>query len=48
MSEFHMNTEGRVIYKYTIMNPELCQINIILINNVSNYDKKFVFYEIKC
>ena len=47
-SELHMNTEGAVINKNTCMNPKLCEINNLLINNVSNYDKRFVLYKIKC
>ena len=47
-SELHKNTEGTVINKHTIMNPELWEINNILINNVNNYDKRFVLYKIKC
>ena len=43
-----MNTEGTVINKYTIKNPELCEINNILINIVNIYDKRFVLYEIVC
>ena len=43
-----MNTEGTVLNKYTNMNPELGEINNILINKVSNYDKRFVLYEIVC
>ena len=39
-SELHMNTEGTVINKYANLNPELCEINNILISNVNNYDKK--------
>ena len=30
------------------MNPELCEINNILIDYVSNYDERFVLYKIKC
>ena len=29
ISELNMNNEKRVISKYTIVNPELCQINDI-------------------
>ena len=47
-SELQMNTEGTVINKYAIMNPELCQINNKIINNVNNYDKRFEFYKIVC
>ena len=49
-SELHMRTGGTVINKYTIMNPELCEINNIFINNVSNYNKRFEVYKIyyKC
>ena len=43
-----MNTEGTVINKYTFMNPELCEINNILKNNVNNYDRRFVLYKIVC
>ena len=35
-----MNTEGTVINKYAIKNPELCEINNILINKVNKYDKR--------
>ena len=35
-SELHMNNERTVINKYAIMNPELCQINNIIKNNVNN------------
>ena len=47
-SELHMKNEKTVINKYTIMNPELCQINNIIKNNVNNYNRKFIFYEIVC
>ena len=47
-SKVHMNTEGTVINKYTIIIPELCEINKILINNVNNYDKRFEVYKIVC
>ena len=47
-SELHIKTKGTVINNYTIMNPELCEINNILINIVNNYDKKFVLYKIVC
>ena len=30
------------------MNPELCEINNILINNVNNYDEKFELFKIVC
>ena len=43
-----MNNEGTVINKYIIMNPELCQINDIIINNVNNYNRRFEYYEIVC
>ena len=42
-----MNTQGTVTNKYTIMNPKLCEINNIIFNNVSNYDKRFVIYKIE-
>ena len=43
-----MNTDGTVINKYTILNPKLCEINNISINNVTNYDKRFEVYKIVC
>ena len=43
-----MNTEGTAINKYSIINPELCKINNIIINNVFNYDKRFEVYKIVC
>ena len=43
-----MNTDGTVINKYTIMNPELCEKHNILINNVSKCDRRFVLYETVC
>ena len=42
-----MNNEGTVINKYTIMNPELCQINE-KIKNVNNFIRRFGYYEIVC
>ena len=45
-SELLMKTEGTVINKYTIINPELCEINNILINNVNNYDEMFRKYKL--
>ena len=42
-----MNNERTVINKYTIMNPEHCQINA-LIKNVNNYNRRFKNYEIVC
>ena len=47
-SELHMNNEGTVINKYALMNPELCQINDIIINNVNNYNWWFEYYETVC
>ena len=47
-SELQTNTGGTVINKYAIMNPELCEINNILINNVNKYHKKFELYKIVC
>ena len=47
-SELHMNTEGTVIKNFTIMNPELCEINNILKNIVKNYDKRFELYKNVC
>ena len=47
-SELHMNTEGTVINKHAIMNPELCDINNIIINNGNNYGKRFELYKIVC
>ena len=43
-----MNTEGIVINKYTIINPELCEVNTILKNNVNVYDKRFEVFKIVC
>ena len=43
-----MNKEGTVINKYTIMDPELCQINDTIINNEHNYKRRFEYYEIVC
>ena len=40
-SELHLYTEGTVINKYINMNPELCEINNIIINNVKIYDEMF-------
>ena len=45
-SKLHEKTEGTVINNYAIMNPELCEINDILINNVNKYDKRFELYKI--
>ena len=36
-----MNKEATVNNKHTIMNPKLCEIYNILINNVNNYGKRF-------
>ena len=47
-SELGMDTEGTVMNKYTIMNPELCQINDIIINNVNNNNRRFEYYENVC
>ena len=47
-SELHMNTDGTVINKYTIINPEPCELNKILKNNVNKYDKRFEIYKIIC
>ena len=47
-SKLHMNTEGTVINKYTIINPELREINNILIKHVNNYDKRFEVYKVVC
>ena len=47
-SELHMNNEGTVINKNTIMNPELCQINDMIIFMVNNYKRRFRYYEIVC
>ena len=47
-SQLHMNIAGTVSNKYTIMILKLCEINNILINNVSKHDKKFVPEEIVC
>ena len=43
-----MNNEGTVINKCTIMNPQLCQINNIKINNVNIYNQRFENYETLC
>ena len=47
-SELHINTEGTVINKYTIMNPKFCEISNILKNNVNNCDKRFELYKNVC
>ena len=47
-SELHMNNEGTVINKYTIMNPKLCQTNDIIINNVNKYNRRFEYYVFVC
>ena len=47
-SKLHTNAEGTVVNKYTIMNPEVCEKNNILKNNVSFYDKRFELYKDVC
>ena len=39
-----MNNEKTVINKHTVMNPELCQKNNILMNIVSNYMRRCKYY----
>ena len=46
-SELHMNTEKTVINKYAILNPERCEKNNNLMNNVDDYDKKFELHKIE-
>ena len=43
-----MNNKKTVNSKYTVMNPELCQINNMLMNNLIIYNRKFKHYEILC
>ena len=43
-----MKNEGPVTNNYTIMKPELRQINDIIINNVNNYNTRFEYYKIVC
>ena len=40
-SELHINNEGTVINKHTIRNPQLCQINDMITDNVNNYIRRF-------
>ena len=47
-SELHINNEKTVINKYTIMNPELCQFNNIIKDNVNKFNRRFKYYEILC
>ena len=42
-----MNNDRKVIIKYTNMNPELCEIIEIIINNVNNYKRRFEYYEMQ-
>ena len=44
----HMNNEGTVINKFTIMKPEFCEINSIININVNNYNRRFEYYEMQC
>ena len=46
--ELHMINEKAVINKYTIMNPELCQINDILKAHVTTYNRRFENYTVVC
>ena len=48
ISELHMNNEGVVINNYSIMSPELRQINDIIKNNINNYNRRFEYYENVC
>ena len=43
-----MDSERTVINKYTIMNPEFCQINDRIENNVNIYTRRCKYYEIVC
>ena len=43
-----MNNDRLVINKNTIMKPELCEINEIIINNVNNYNRRFECHEMQC
>ena len=47
-SELHMNNEKTVINKYTNLNPELCQINNVIKNNVKSYNRRFKYYGFLC
>ena len=47
-SELHKNTEETVYNKYDFMNPELCEINNISMDNVEINDKRFELYKIVC
>ena len=47
-SELHMNNEKTVINQYTIMNPEFCETNDIIINNMNNYKRRFEYYDFVC
>ena len=47
-SEEHMNNEGRLINIYTIMKPELFELNNIIKNNVNICNRKFQYYEMQC
>ena len=46
-SQEHMNNEARVINIYTIMKPELFEINSIIKNNVNNFSRRFRYYEVQ-
>ena len=43
-----MNNEGTVINNYTIMKPELCEINSIIKINWNNFIRRFEYYEMQC
>ena len=43
-----MNNEKEVNNNYTIMNPELCQINDIIKAHVTTYSRKFEYYTVVC
>ena len=45
-SQLYLENEGTVVNKYTIKNPELCQMNGIIIKNVILYNRRFEYYEI--
>ena len=47
-SQFYLDNEKTVINKYTIINPELGQINDISKKNVNKYNRRFNDYEIVC
>ena len=47
-SGIHINNDRTVIFKYTIMNPDLYEINSIIKNNVNNYNRRFEYNQIVC